>query len=147
MTDTILKSQAAYDAAAITLADIGAMMRTGLLAILLLSGTSAAAKPAANKTIPVAFLGDWALEGSVCAPGPADSGNMRITAKQITNFESVGQVIRVKKLDPHTIRVESRITHGGGDFGSIDMMTLSTNKARLTIGEMSDMSVYKRCAR
>jgi hypothetical protein len=116
-----------------------------LLFLLALCSTPVAAKPAQNRNIPPAFHGDWALEDSTCAPGPADNGNMRITKRAIDNFESTGVVTNVKIFDPRTIRVTIRITHNSGTFGSTNMMTVSTDNARLTIGEMSDMSVYKRC--
>jgi hypothetical protein len=123
------------------------MMKTGLPFILLLCSAPMAAKPVTAANIPLAFHGDWALEDSLCAPGPADSGNMRITKRTIDTFESSGVVIHVEKFDPRTIRVDTRITHNAGTFGNSSMMTVSTDNMRLTIGEMSDMSVYKRCGK
>jgi len=99
----------------------------------------------AASVMPPVFHGHWALESRACAPGPADSGNMHITARKIVNFESVGNIVRVTKLDPQTIRVESRVAHGGGRAGSVEMMVLSNDRQRLTIGEHSDLSAYKRC--
>jgi hypothetical protein len=118
------------------------------LAFLLALGFAASAASAANKAVmPKAFQGDWALEQSQCAIGPADSGNMRITARTLVNFESVAKIDGVKHFGPQTVRVSSRVTHNGGTFGSIEMMSLSTDKQRLTIGEHSDISVYKRCGK
>jgi hypothetical protein len=118
-----------------------------VLSLLALPAASFAAKPAVRQSIPKAFLGDWVLEALECAPGPSSNGNMRLTAKRIINFESLGKVSRVEIFDPSTIRVSSQITHGGGAFGSIETMSLSTDGKSLTIGEMSDMSVYKRCTK
>jgi hypothetical protein len=124
------------------------MMRLLLIALALLMADAAiAAKPAKRVGMPIAFQGDWALETRDCAAGPSDSGNMRIMARQIVQFESLGKVVRVEMLDPQTARVESRVTHGGGTSGSIEMMSLSNDKQRLTIGEHSDISVYKRCGK
>jgi hypothetical protein len=110
-----------------------------MIGILIIAGAAA--------MMPPAFRGDWALETGSCAPGPADSGNMRIAARKIVNFESQGSVVRVKTLDPRTIRLESRVTHGGGTFGSVEMLSLSADGRRLTIGEHSDVSTYKRCTK
>jgi hypothetical protein len=115
-----------------------------LLALCCTAGSASAANKAA---MPKAFQGNWALEQSQCAPGPADSGNMRIQARMIVNFESVAQIVGVKHFGPQTVRVNSRVTHGGGTFGSLEMMSLSSDKQRLTIGEHSDISVYKRCGK
>jgi hypothetical protein len=123
-------------------------MRFTMLSLALLASTTAvAAKPAKSTRVPAAFQGDWALDARTCAPGPVDSGNMRITARTIINFESRAKVERVMILDPQTIRVESRVTHSNVTFGSLEMMSLSTDKKRLTIGEHSDVSVYIRCAK
>jgi hypothetical protein len=123
------------------------MMKIWLISILLLFSASAIAKPVPKTSIPAAFHGDWALEGSICVPGPADSGNMRITKRTIDTFESSGVVTHVEKFDSRTIRVDTRITHNAGTFGNSSMMTVSTDNMRLTIGEMSDMSLYKRCGK
>jgi hypothetical protein len=124
------------------------MIRLAMLSLALLATAAAgAAKPVKSTRVPVAFQGDWALDSRNCAPGPVDSGNMRITARTIINFESKGKVERVTILDPQTIRVESRVTYTDTSFGNIEMMSLSTDKKRLTIGEHSDISVYTRCAK
>jgi hypothetical protein len=124
------------------------MMRLTLLSLALLSaGTSIAAKPVKRVSIPAAFQGDWALDTRECAVGPSDSGNMRISARKIWQFESLAIIARVEILDAQTLRVESRVTHNGGTFGSVEMMSLSADRQRLTIGEMSDLSVYKRCGK
>jgi hypothetical protein len=123
-------------------------MRFAMLSLaLLISTTADAAKPVKSTRVPAAFQGNWALDARNCAPGPVDSGNMRITARTIINFESKGKVERVMILDPQTIRVESRVTHSNVTFGSLEMMSLSSDKKRLTIGEHSDISVYTRCAK
>jgi hypothetical protein len=123
-------------------------MRFAMLSLALLIGTTAdAAKPVKSTRVPVAFQGDWALDSRNCAPGPVDSGNMRITARTIINFESKAKVERVMILDPQTVRVESRVTHSNVAFGSLEMMSLSSDKKQLTIGEHSDISVYTRCAK
>ena len=72
---------------------------------------------------------------------------MRITARTIINFESKGKVERVMILDSQTIRIESRVTHSNVTFGSLEMMSLSSDKKQLTIGEHSDISIYTRCAK
>jgi hypothetical protein len=124
------------------------MMRFAMLSLAILASAAAgAAKPVKSNRVPAGFQGDWALEASNCAPGPVDSGNMRITARTIINFESKGKVERVTILDPHTIRVESRVTHSNATLGSLEMMSLSFDKKQLTIGEHSDLSVYTRCAK
>jgi hypothetical protein len=124
------------------------MIKPLLIGLILLTSCEAPAKRAATLvTIPVAFRGNWALESRACAPGPADSGNMRITADHLYNFESEGRFVRIQVLDPRTVRVESRFTHNGGTYGNTDMMTLSVDKQQLFIGEMSDLSIYKRCGK
>jgi hypothetical protein len=123
-------------------------MRFAMLSLVLLISTTAdAAKPVKSTRVPAAFQGDWALDVKNCAPGPVDSGNMRITARTILNFESKGKVERVAILDPQTIRVESRVTYTDTSFGNVEMMSLSSDKKQLTIGEHSDISVYTRCAK
>ena len=123
-------------------------MRFALLSLVLLISTTAdAAKPVKSTRVPTVFQGDWALDAKNCAPGPVDSGNMRITARTIINFESKGKVERVIILDSQTIRVESRVTHSNVTFGSLEMMSLSSDKKQLTIGEHSDISIYTRCAK
>ena len=112
-----------------------------------LCSVAVTAKPVTSPLVPKLFRGDWSLVSQECAPGVHDSGMMRVTAKQIIHFESRGKVHRVVVLDPHTIRVESRFTHNGGNFGSIDMFVLSNDARHLTIGEMSDKSEYKKCAK
>jgi hypothetical protein len=127
-------------------------MRMILLSLVVLASTvSHATDPVKRKTIPFAFHGDWALEGRNCGLGPSDSGNMRITARKVTQFEMVGKVTGVKVFDPGTVWVESRITHNNtaynavDTFNNIEIMTLSSDKQQLTTGEHSDISVYKRC--
>ncbi len=107
--------------------------------------TAAPARSVLSHMVPTAFQGNWALVSRDCAPGPADSGNMRIAGSHIANFESRAKVSRVEMVDPHTIRLHSRVTHNGGTFGSIEMLSLSRDGKSLTIGEMSDRSIYKRC--
>jgi hypothetical protein len=122
------------------------MMRLTLCSLaVLVAGMAAAAQPQKRASMPLAFQGDWALENRDCAMGPSDSGNMRISARQISLFESVGNIVRVDTLDPRTLRVESRVAHGDGTSGSIEMMSLSSDKHQLAVGEHSDISVYKRC--
>ncbi len=123
-------------------------MRFAIFFLALLASVAAgAAKPVKSTRVPAAFHGDWALEAGNCAPGPVDSGNMRITARTIINFESKGKVERVMILDPQTIRVESRVTHSNVTFGSLEMMSLSTDNKRLIIGEHSDTTIYIRCVK
>lgn len=100
--------------------------------------------------IPADFRGDWALENGACAIGSADNGNMRITRSVLQDFEAQGKVERVESLGPRTIRVSLRYDSGKDDtgqatFGTMTTMSLSANGDRLTIGEMSDISRYKRC--
>ncbi len=124
------------------------MIRFAMLSLALLATAAVgAAKPVKSTRIPAAFQGDWALEARNCAAGPVDSGNMRINARTIINFESKGKVERVMIFDSQTIRVESRVTHSNVTFGSLEMMSLSSDKKQLTIGEHSDISVYTRCAK
>lgn len=104
-----------------------------------------AAAPASPATMPPAFRGDWALETRECAVGPADSGNMRITARDIIDFESKGRIMRVEKLGPTTVRVDMKIQTGSHQFSPTLVYSLSSDGNRLTTGEMSDISRYKRC--
>jgi hypothetical protein len=126
-------------------------MRIILLSLVFVSTVSFATDAAQRKKIPAAFNGDWVLEGSNCAVGPSDSGNMRITARKVIQFEILGKVTGVKVFDPQTVWVTSRITHnntaynGVDTFNNTEIMTLSSDKQQLTIGEQSDISVYKRC--
>ncbi len=121
--------------------------------ILIAATTAGVASPLKRKTMPVAFHGDWVLETRECGVGPSDSGNMRIAARKVNLFESVGKVTRVTVIDPHTIWVESRVTHSNNAYNSVDtfnnveIMSLSTDKQLLTTGDHSFNSVYKRCAK
>jgi hypothetical protein len=117
------------------------------LMLVIMPASMLAAKPVVRNSIPVAFHGDWALKTNECAPGPADAGNMRIKTRQVVNFESLGKVSRVEILDKNTIRLYTRVVHNGGTFGSLEMISLSNNGQHLRIGEMSDLSVYKRCSK
>ena len=124
------------------------MMRFALLPLALLAaGTSIAAKPVKRASIPAAFQGDWARDTRDCAVGPSDSGNIRISARKIWQFESVASIVRVEIIDPQRVRIESRIAHNGGTFGSLNMMLLSNDRQLLTVGERNDMLVYKRCGK
>jgi hypothetical protein len=104
-----------------------------------------AASPRASTLIPKRYHGDWVLEGRTCDPGPSDSGNMRISAAKILNFESASKVTRVK-IWGGRIEVHTRTLHGSGKFGSWNVMSLSADRQRLMIGEHKDNSdFYKRC--
>jgi hypothetical protein len=122
------------------------MMRLILLPLILIVATTAdAAKAVTRTSMPAAFQGDWALKTRECELGPSDSGNMRITARKLIQFESVGKVLRVVVLDPQTVRVESRITHGGGTYGSTETMNISEDKNTLIVRPNGDPDIYKRC--
>ena len=120
---------------------------------LLVAADSYAASPVKRKAIPAAFHGDWALETRECAVGPADSGNLRMTARKVILFEMIGKVMHVTVVDPQTIWVKSRITHGNAAYNSVEvfdnleMMSLSPDGQKLTTGEDEVMLVYKRCAK
>jgi hypothetical protein len=125
-------------------------MAAALLA-LSLPVAAIAAKPVVRTSIPKSFQGNWALETRDCAIGPSDSGNMRITAKKVTQFEMVGKVMRVTIVDRRTVWLKSRITHNNSAYDSVEvfdnleMMSLSPDGQKLTTGEGEVMSVYKRC--
>ncbi|MFM2409301.1 MAG: hypothetical protein RL481_129 [Pseudomonadota bacterium] len=127
------------------------MARIIAFLLLLIGGSAIAAKPVMRGSIPVAFQGDWALEGRDCALGISEKGKLRIAARKMTLFEMVGKVVRVTIVDPQTVWVKSRITHNNTAYGSVEifdnleMMSLSPDRQTLTTGEGEVMLVYKRC--
>jgi hypothetical protein len=123
------------------------MKRTMILIIGALLTTPAAAQE--RRTIPPAYQGDWALSAAQCAPGPADSGNMRITRRTIRTFESRIDVRRVRTVGTSSIEVTSRVHHGGGVYGDQARLTLVNSDAHgdlvLGIGDGEEQVFYVRC--
>jgi hypothetical protein len=94
--------------------------------------------------VPAPFRGDWAIAGSACAIGPADSGNIRITATRMISFESLTTIRRATIKSPLSITIDGRTNHGGGRFGTSLALTLSTDHRHLYIGA-ADSDDYLRC--
>ncbi len=127
---------------------VAKVIRKSVWAIALLaSGAAIAAKPVALKTIPVVFRGDWAKTAAQCAPGPADSNTIRISARNSQSFESTGKVMTVKTIDAQQIIVDFRVTHSDASFGAQLNMKLSTDKKMLTIFDTMTSDSYVRCAK
>lgn len=99
------------------------------------------------KSIPRAFWGDWSASPENCAPGPVDSGNMRIAAQRIDTFESRGRVLRVRVAGATDIEVQSRVTHNGGTFGSSERLRLVERRTKLLVGDDVATDEFQRCQR
>jgi hypothetical protein len=116
-----------------------------ILAILLaLSSAGLAHAKDMQSTIPKPFHGDWSLSAAQCAPGPADGGNMRITAKRIYSFESQIRIKQVRVLAPNSIEYASRVSHSGAEYGDLSRLTLSDD-GTLFVGDGEDRAVFVRC--
>ena len=98
-------------------------------------------------SIPQAYRGDWALSRDLCAPGPTDSGNLRVGRRAIRSFESRVDVRRVRTIAANSIELNSRVNHGEGVFGDLSRLTLLDSGTRLAVGDGEDRQFYVRCAR
>ena len=98
-----------------------------------------------TRSIPRAFWGDWSASPERCAPGPVDSGNMRIGAQRIDSFESRGRVLRVRIARATDIEVQSRVTHNGGTFGSSERLRLIERRTKLIVGDDVATDEFQRC--
>ncbi len=99
------------------------------------------------RTIPPAYRGDWAISASQCAPGPADSGNIRIGRRTIRTFESRIDVQRVRPVGTSTIEFTSRVYHGSAIYGDQSRLTLMDGITRLGIGSEENQELYVRCSK
>jgi hypothetical protein len=115
-----------------------------LVLILALSVAGTANAKDTQPHIPKQFRGDWSLSAAQCAPGPGDSGNMRITKNAIYSFESLIAIQQVRKLAPNSIEYASRVSHGAGEFGSLSRLTLADD-GTLFVGDGEDRAVFVRC--
>ncbi len=117
------------------------------LSVLLISGAASAdgAQVKEQRTIPKLYRGDWALSVQKCAPGPADSGNLRIASRTILSFESRINVKRVRINEQDSIDFTSTVHHGGGVFGDQSRLTLLDGGTRLAVGDGEEREFYNRC--
>ena len=123
-----------------------------LVALILFGAILAApANSREQRMIPPAYRGDWALSIERCAIGPADSGNLRITARTIRTFESRIDVLRVRTVGTSSIDFATRVHHGGAVYGDQSRLTLISNstsgRMMLGIGDGEDQELYVRCER
>lgn len=91
-------------------------------------------------TIPAAFHGDWAIEGQSCAPGPADTNNMRITAHSIFSFETRFDVRHVNRINATEISVEGQMSTGNAVFGMMERLKIRGPR-RLAIVDTNGQNV------
>jgi hypothetical protein len=107
--------------------------------------------PWEQRTIPRPYRGDWALTPGQCAPGPADSGNIRVTARTIRTFESRIDIIRVVSIGTSSIGFATRVSHSGAVYGDHSRLTLLNNAISgdldLGVGDGEDQDIYVRCRR
>ena len=102
----------------------------------------------ASESPPVlaaAMQGDWALVGRTCAPGPSDSGNVRITPSSIVEFELVATVTAISPLPDNVISVALQVDSGTAQFPATQTLSLSDDGERLLVGAPNDQSIYRRC--
>ncbi len=122
-----------------------------LLPVLILAASPVPANTREQRTIPLAYRGDWSLTLTQCAPGPADGGNLRITARTIRTFESRIDVLRVRTVGTSSIDFATRVHHGGAVYGDQSRLTLISNSTSgrmlLGVGDGEDQQIYVRCAR
>ena len=122
---------------------------TILTALLLAASLSAPAMSREQRTIPPAYRGDWALSLSQCAPGPADGGNMRISARTIRTFESRIDVVRVRIVGTSSVDFSARVHHGAAIYGDHARLTLMNSivsgDLALGVGDGEDQQIYERC--
>jgi hypothetical protein len=120
-----------------------------LIVLLAAASLAAPANAREQRTIPPAYRGDWALSLSQCAPGPADGGNMRITARTIWTFESRIDVRRVRIVGTSSIDFSSRVHHGAAVYGDHSRLTLMNSivsgDLALGVGDGEDQQIYERC--
>jgi hypothetical protein len=122
---------------------------SGVTIMLLAATLAAPANAREQRTIPPAYRGDWALTRAQCAPGPADSGNIRVTARTIRTFESRIDVRRVRIVGTSSIDFASRVQHGDATYGDQSRLTLISNsvdgRMQLGIGDGEDQQIYTWC--
>jgi hypothetical protein len=120
-----------------------------LIPLLTAAALAAPAMSREQQTIPRAYRGDWALSLQQCAPGPADSGNLRIGARTIWTFESRIDVRRVRIVGTSSIDFASQVHHSGAIYGDHSRLTLISNsvegRMQLGVGDGEDQQIYVRC--
>jgi hypothetical protein len=112
------------------------------VAAILLTSTAQAQN---RRTIPAAFQGDWSVTAALCAPGPADNGNVRIGRVVIMSFETRMDVRRVRVIAAESVEVSVRAQHGSATYNQTNRLTLLDGGSRLAIGDGGDRDILVRC--
>jgi hypothetical protein len=98
-----------------------------------------------RSTIPARYYGDWSIAAERCAPGPADSGNIRIGARIIQEFESRMDVRSVFATPNGSIVANGRLTHGEAVYDTAMRLQLLAGGKALGVGEGEEFGRYVRC--
>ena len=91
--------------------------------------------PAAEdpRTIPAAFHGEWNARPEHCGTGLNDSA-LKIEPGVMRFYESRGDVTRVTRTGPRSVKVEARFEGEGETWNETVEMNLSEDGATLTTG-------------
>ena len=99
------------------------------------------------RSIPAAFVGDWASSAEQCLPNPTDNANIRIAANKIQDFEARLEVQYVVKQGKAYFVSGRRITADYEPSEFATRLELLENGTVLRVGDEEDTSHYVRCRR